>query len=281
MTEHTNNSIIKSIYENCIEYYAFDAINFSLSSFSTNFNDLLKNFLIANRIMQISNIPAQYTYSRATDYYQYLNSNSLYSYESTLSFNGTNVSFNSNTQGNKRLMRNSVDYIKINANQNFQLSFTKADQNANYDVVLIKIGTNNVEIVEPVHQNNNSIVSVNDYSQWSSFVVAVIRFDGTASNPTQESKQYTIGISQYTGLHNIENKISIYPNPTSDYIFVDIEGFDYNRIIIKDILGKKIVESAISKQSNKLDISYLQNGIYFISILDNEKQIKTEKLIIK
>lgn len=280
MTEHSNNSIIKNIYENCIDYYAFQAIDMALNSFALNFNDLFKNFAIANRIMHIPNIPAQYTYARAYDYDNYLSFNDLYNYETTLSYTGTNLSFNSNTQGNQRLMRNSVDYIKINSTQNFQLTFTKADPNANYDIVLLKIGNNSVEVVDPVHQNNNSIVTLNDYSLWNYFVVAVIRFDGTANNQTENSKQYTIAISQYVGLENIKQNFAIYPNPASQYIVIDGKKEIYNKVEITDINGKKVYEIRATDKSNKIDISKLQKGIYFVSLLNNDKLIKTEKIAI-
>ena len=68
-------------------------------------------------------------------------------------------------------------------------------------------------------------------------------------------------------------KISTYPNPTSDYIYVD--GIDISKIEsmkIFDILGQQVENAEISIDSNKtnrtkINVGQLANGVYMIQIV--------------
>ena len=55
----------------------------------------------------------------------------------------------------------------------------------------------------------------------------------------------------------------IYPNPTSSYIYINYNG--ELEVIIFDLLGKEINRGLFK---DKIDVSYLKKGIYFLKILD-------------
>ena len=63
---------------------------------------------------------------------------------------------------------------------------------------------------------------------------------------------------------DFNNKIAIYPNPASDYIF--ISNLQENTIKITDILGKRVIEIEDYQNNVKVDISKLEKGVYFIRI---------------
>lgn len=74
--------------------------------------------------------------------------------------------------------------------------------------------------------------------------------------------------------------ISIYPNPSNDFINIQV-GHNENRmesIEITDILGKKVYQS---KFENRINISNLTQGVYFITLISNEKEKFTKKIIKK
>lgn len=73
-------------------------------------------------------------------------------------------------------------------------------------------------------------------------------------------------------IENSINSINVYPNPAIDQI--TIEGSSNLTGNIIDQSGKVV----LSFISNKVDISELSKGVYFINILDNET-ISTQKLI--
>ena len=65
----------------------------------------------------------------------------------------------------------------------------------------------------------------------------------------------------------LKNKLKIYPNPTSDFIF--IENVRTNSLVkIIDVSGKIVLEKKLS--GNSIDVKSLSKGIYFIEIEGNK-----------
>ncbi len=63
---------------------------------------------------------------------------------------------------------------------------------------------------------------------------------------------------------NTNSKNKLYPNPTEDYLNIDFQNMDYNtNITITNQLGENVLSLAFS---NKIDVSKLASGIYFIQI---------------
>lgn len=73
--------------------------------------------------------------------------------------------------------------------------------------------------------------------------------------------------------NNLESNISIYPNPTSDFINIDFENIvNPSSIKITNSLGSAVIEynsNQISSGLNRIDVSNLESGVYFIKI-DNK-----------
>jgi len=79
---------------------------------------------------------------------------------------------------------------------------------------------------------------------------------------------------------NIEKKnITVFPNPTSDYIFVYGNLKNSSKIHLTNNLGKIVKTTDVNKNhsTQKIDLSKLSKGIYVLSI-DNEQLIK--KIVI-
>jgi len=85
---------------------------------------------------------------------------------------------------------------------------------------------------------------------------------------------------------NITNAIfSAYPNPADDYITINynIENYSNSQFVIYNILGTEIKKENLQNNSNKLnvDISDLNSGVYFYTLIADKKIINTKKLIVK
>jgi len=63
---------------------------------------------------------------------------------------------------------------------------------------------------------------------------------------------------------NVPNELKIYPNSTSDFLFINGK-FDSSILTICDVMGKAVGEWVLVDESI-LDISRLASGIYFINI---------------
>jgi hypothetical protein len=99
------------------------------------------------------------------------------------------------------------------------------------------------------------------------------RFVTVGNNCTQVNFSRTLSTEE-----NELTDLLIYPNPTSD--FIQIEGVNtLKKVEIYSIEGKEI---AITTAANyQIDVSTLQNGIYFLKITDDQNRTAIRKFIKK
>lgn len=77
-----------------------------------------------------------------------------------------------------------------------------------------------------------------------------------------------------------ESFFKIYPNPVNDFISIsNINNLLINKIIISDITGKSIIEINSDVMPNRINLSQLYEGIYFISFYQDKQLINTKKII--
>lgn len=77
---------------------------------------------------------------------------------------------------------------------------------------------------------------------------------------------------------NYENKLSIFPNPTLDYLSVD-NGQNIEKILVYDISGKLV--SQFNNEYENLYIGDLASGSYFVKITDRNNITTNRKLLKK
>jgi Secretion system C-terminal sorting domain len=83
------------------------------------------------------------------------------------------------------------------------------------------------------------------------------------------SKIFYLSVALSTAISDLVSNeaISIYPNPTSDHISISSQMLDSNLIpvVIFDYTGKQVMSTILSN-TDKLDVSHLQNGTYVLKI---------------
>lgn len=79
----------------------------------------------------------------------------------------------------------------------------------------------------------------------------------------------------------IEKNITLYPNPVKDVLFVDFnqESYAGSSYQLFDMQGKLIKQGSFSQKKNELDFSLLPSSVYIIKINQENKNIKTFKII--
>ena len=75
---------------------------------------------------------------------------------------------------------------------------------------------------------------------------------------------------------NIENKLSIYPNPVQDKLIIDSTE-NFKEIAVFDIYGKKILN--VDFQTKSLDVSGLSKGIYILKFLAESNEVFMRKFV--
>jgi len=73
--------------------------------------------------------------------------------------------------------------------------------------------------------------------------------------------------------------LNIFPNPTNELLYIDVGDNKIERIIIVDIRGRIIFESNNS-ENQKIDISNIESGIYFVNIFINNRNMN-RMIIVK
>jgi hypothetical protein len=77
-----------------------------------------------------------------------------------------------------------------------------------------------------------------------------------------------------------ENIHSIYPNPAADELNILLNSKEGNQMIIYSLEGKVCMTSMLT-DINTINISQLQNGIYWVEIQHNRSaKVERKKLII-
>jgi len=77
---------------------------------------------------------------------------------------------------------------------------------------------------------------------------------------------------------NIE--FTVYPNPFKDKLTIEMEELGYE-VQLFSILGELILSKHLEENLTVLDVSNLPNGIYFMNLVQPEREKKLVKKLIK
>lgn len=81
-----------------------------------------------------------------------------------------------------------------------------------------------------------------------------------------------------TGINQLENIVSLYPNPASDYIVIETQQIN-EAFILSDLNGKVVLNTRLNKNKNNIDIRNQAPGYYFYQI-GSGTTAKNGKIII-
>jgi hypothetical protein len=73
-------------------------------------------------------------------------------------------------------------------------------------------------------------------------------------------------------------KVQVYPSPTNGFVNIKLSEAIETQVNITDIHGKQQQETVLVNQENRLDVSALSSGIYFIQLLNDQGE-RTVKFI--
>jgi hypothetical protein len=73
----------------------------------------------------------------------------------------------------------------------------------------------------------------------------------------------------------------VYPNPTQDYITVDIQNSGILNYQIENLSGTIISQGKLAEKSTKIDLTKLQAGMYILTIINTSLNQKESVKIIK
>jgi len=79
---------------------------------------------------------------------------------------------------------------------------------------------------------------------------------------------------------NVDQNIRLYPNPSNDELWIEVDGEGQYQLRMMSILGTQVHTGIYQTGKQRLDVNYLKNGVYFVEVI-NEKGRFVQKLIIQ
>ena len=125
----------------------------------------------------------------------------------------------------------------------------------------------------------DSLGSSCDYQLFNFYLGGKRTYWGLPNNPNYDlgplvgsmCDTLTIGIES----NSPNKKISSYPNPFLDKIKFEYIIYDDYHIVVTDVLGKKVYEAS-RQDKPELDLSFLKQGLYFVTISDTKNVYQTK-----
>jgi hypothetical protein len=104
--------------------------------------------------------------------------------------------------------------------------------------------------------------------------------DGSSSEGVQHAFEIStaVGVDEFDA---ISLEMNIYPNPTSDYLTLDVKDFSFEEIdyLLYDMNGKILADKRVLDKTTIIDMMHLPPTIYFLKVTDGETVMKTFKII--
>ena len=114
-----------------------------------------------------------------------------------------------------------------------------------------------------------------DISSWCVINIDSEPIDFSADSPLIESNKPVWGTCPTVSVDDFNQlDILIYPNPTSDIVYID-GNYTQLKVVVYDILGKQVINKPIT---NSIDISQLEKGVYTLQLSDGTK-LTTQRII--
>jgi hypothetical protein len=86
-----------------------------------------------------------------------------------------------------------------------------------------------------------------------------------------------VGLKDFTFT---KEDFNLFPNPASESVTVSYAG-NGMELRICDLLGKEVKRSSLNAGKTEIDLSGLTNGVYFISVMENDKPLVTKKFVVQ
>jgi surface protein len=114
-----------------------------------------------------------------------------------------------------------------------------------------------------------------DISNWCVSNITSEPSDFSTDSSLTESNMPDWGTCPTAGVED-QNQldISIYPNPSSDTVYID-GNYSQLKVVVYDLLGKQVINKSIT---NSIDISQLDKGVYILQLSDGAK-LTTQRII--
>ena len=197
--------------------------------------------------------------------------------------------------GSSRRLYQKVEGLTIGNDYNFSFD-SKADSGATVDSEVYILNT---EIVDEVAINTDGgvaagirddFMTVTPSTSWATFastftatntfVVIYVRSPGAIDGSTETFwDNFSIVDATLSVNDVLASKFKVYPNPASDYIQIESNNVQISSVGLYSVLGKEVI-SQETLTNNRVDVSNLTSGVYFMKINADGGSV-TKKVVVQ
>jgi len=106
--------------------------------------------------------------------------------------------------------------------------------------------------------------------------------NGSVAEGAQQAYEISVvtAIEEAAGINLIARA---YPNPTTDYLNLDVQDFETSTLHFQlyDMQGKILLDEKIQGNITSIDMSKLMPAIYFVRVIQGQREVKIFKIIKK
>jgi len=148
-------------------------------------------------------------------------------------------------------------------------------------LLLLGIGFNQVYAQQATAASGGDTSSSGGSVAFSVGQIVYTTNTGTTGSVAQGVEQpYEISITTGLAETGINLNLSAYPNPTTNYLMLQIDNFDKDLSYqLYDISGKLLESNTIVANSTTIKMEQLATGSYFLKVTQNNTLVKTFKII--
>jgi len=119
-----------------------------------------------------------------------------------------------------------------------------------------------------------------------SYTVGQVFYNTISGTGTITQGVQQTGISVVTGIEEASGIIleaSVYPNPATDFVILKVENYETDNLSYKlyDMNGTLFQSVKVKGNETQIQMGNIRPGTYLLKIADNNKEIKTFKIIKK
>jgi hypothetical protein len=117
------------------------------------------------------------------------------------------------------------------------------------------------------------------YSMGQVFYSTTTSSAGSVSQGTQQSLE--LFVLSNPELTTLNLKAVTYPNPSTDYVVLSLSDASLENLsyALYDLQGRLVAQNKVLQASTKIDIQVLGAGTYVLQVQQNNKQLKSFKII--
>jgi hypothetical protein len=150
-------------------------------------------------------------------------------------------------------------------------------------LLLLGLGLTGLQAQECVNATGGNASGSGGSASYSVGQVVYTTHTGT-SGSVAEGVQQPYEISVVTAIEEakgINLSVSAYPNPTTDYLTLEVKEFDLSNLSFQlyDMNGKLLLNEKITGNQTSIVMSNLVPATYFVKVIQGSKEVKTFKII--